>query len=417
MTIIIPEYKTIVSYIVKIFGMYHEIQDDLEKLCINGTIYSRFKGNYKASLMAPETLTPKFFSFKNFHIPVFIHNEGDLIVDGQINFDIALNAFLLLSGIQEWIIEEKDRHGRFQYKDSLQCKFDFADLPVVNAYFEILYDQCKQNGVRVLKKNNTSNKIIITHDIDQLNSGWIEDTKYYLTKKINIPGIYKTLYQKFVLGKDSFYISCIKMLDFEKEKAIRSLYFFIPDRSGKNADYTLNSRQLQSIYAKIRGNHSLIGIHPGLETYDNSDKMKVQKLLLEKATGSKITDSRQHFLQINVAKTFDILIQNGISRDYSLGFAEHTGFRNSFALPFFPFDFKTSSPYEIIAVPLYLMDATITKYYHGNLHEHYQKVLSNMKIIFESFDNEFSVVFHNTAFRDTKYATMKDFFKKILTLF
>jgi len=416
MTFKIPEYQEIVSYVLKTFGLYYEKPYGLEKLCINGEVYSKYKGDYKNKFLEIENLKPKYFIYKNIQIPVFIYNNDELFNDEQLNFDISLNVFLLLSGIQEWIINEKDQHLRFQYKNSVQCKFDFANVPVVNAYFDILYKQCLQKGLSVTKKNNSASKIIITHDIDQLNTGWAEDIKYYLTKQFSILNIFKTLYKKFITGKDSLYIACEKMLEYEKEFSIKSIYFFIPDKSKYNADYKLGSIQVQRIIKTIKNNDSKIGIHPGLWTFDNLEKLTSQKTFLEEKLQTKVIDSRQHFLQIDVSKTFDILIQNGISLDYSLGFAEHTGFRNSFSQPFYPFDFKTSKAYEIISIPLYLMDATLAKYYHGNLEEHYKNELSYMKIITENFDNEFSVVFHNTAFRDTKYASMKDFFKMVVAL-
>ncbi len=45
--------------------------------------------------------------------------------------------------------------------------------------------------------------------------------------------------------------------------------------------------------------------------------------------------------------------------DSTLGFAEHYGFRNSYCLPFRPFDFRTGQAHDFLEIPLNVMDTTL----------------------------------------------------------
>ena len=63
-----------------------------------------------------------------------------------------------------------------------------------------------------------------------------------------------------------------------------------------------------------------------------------EKEKLEKVLGEVVDSSRQHFLKLDVPKTYNALINSGFRNDYTMGFAEHSGFRSGTARTHLWFD-------------------------------------------------------------------------------
>ena len=94
----------------------------------------------------------------------------------------------------------------------------------------------------------------------------------------------------------------------------------------KNQDY-------QSLIRGLNANGGM-GIHPGYETHLNPTKVKEEQNRLAEIVGHEVTKSRFHFLRFELAKSYQILLDNGITKDYSMGYADDIGFRAGTSVPF-----------------------------------------------------------------------------------
>ncbi|MBC8084473.1 MAG: hypothetical protein H7Z21_14845, partial [Hymenobacter sp.] len=93
----------------------------------------------------PYPAAPTRREWRGRQIPVFFdadpqHLLLELLPDGRavVNADLISAAFYLLSGWQEYFSAERDWHGRFPYAASVQHRYDFVAVPVVNYYFDML---------------------------------------------------------------------------------------------------------------------------------------------------------------------------------------------------------------------------------------------------------------------------------------
>jgi hypothetical protein len=83
-------------------------------------------------------------------------------------------------------------------------------------------------------------------------------------------------------------------------------------------DYSVKEQGVKDTLKELIAMGSEIGIHPGINTYNDGDKMQEQKERLEIAIGQKVTRSRQHYLKYEYPITFEILESIGIQNDSSI---------------------------------------------------------------------------------------------------
>lgn len=404
-----PLYDSIVKYFYKNYNLAYKFSGSLSGFFVkNDSDYLKYFENIFE-------IEPIFFEWKTYKFPVFIHEKENRLFtnDGKLSFDIYLNCFLFLSGWQEIECTKKDKHGRFPYEESLQYKYDFVETPVVNIYFELLYEVALKKGINIRRKTY-SNPFILSHDIDQLRSAWFENIQYELSK-FSFKSIYvisKNLIKKMLNFKDDYYLAMKKMLEIDKRNNINAISFLMPVKSHKDADFEIEDKKFKDIIEETCRKQT-IGIHPGYNTYNNIAEYKRQIDKLEKTTNKKITKSRQHFLRYDVQITPYIQDELEILEDYTLGFAEHYGFRNGIANPFYLYKFKKQEAFSVKQVPLVFMDVSLMNY---SLNKDFEKVESFLEKVKKDYNCNFSILFHNSVFTVNKYSGFKKFYLKIINI-
>lgn len=408
--------KHIYDYVQKNMSLYYTHAPLCFKAGENGD--RDFFEDFKQALLRQ----PAGLSYKGKKIPFFYYSSADDFTSyATVSFETLIcNAFILLSGFQELVFTETDEHERFLYSSSLQRKHGFALLPVVNYYFKIIQDKHNAQhmaGEAVLAKTfKAPGNIVFSHDIDRLYSGSVEALGY-VVKKAKFRKVWPLMrlwYRKALLGKDDYYDVMYEILGIEKENGIQAHYFFMANRGPMDSDYSVSSEQVKKMIAEVKKVGHRIGIHPGYDTYNNPENFAKQKAALEAALGETVHSSRQHFLKFHIRHTTSLLRQLSVEKDYSLGFAEQSGFRNSFCAPFYLYDFNENSSSDILETPLYFMDSTLIKYNKGlNKQESLDLLMQNLSALKEEFYVNVSVLFHNTVFTDYKYAGFKAMYLKV----
>jgi len=353
--------------------------------------------------------------------PVFYcHSSGDRMDVSELSLEeLLINAFLLQSGWQEMVIQIRDDLGRFPYKESLQYKFQFNLVPVVNFIYKEISSRINASGDSCIpfKFSGSGSNVIFSHDIDRLYSGWYESTGNLVKK----PGLGKIVpwlkisYAKFFKGTDNYEAGFDLLLRLLSKWGIKSIFFLLAEQSKNDADYSLNDRFIRRAIEKLDTADHLIGIHSGFFTFQNEVLLKKQLKVVELAFGRKIVYNRQHFLKFDVNKTPEILANAGIEFDYSLGFAESACLRNSICTPFYSFDFRNFRSSDLVEIPLLFMDGTYSHY----LKIREEQMIDPLEKFFSYTDGLYfniSVLFHNTAFTEFKYKGLTRLFENMATL-
>ncbi|RMG75761.1 MAG: hypothetical protein D6707_13090, partial [Bacteroidetes bacterium] len=214
--------------------------------------------------------------WKNRSIPVFFFKENIKepfsVEDSYIkfHFDIIGNIFYFLSGWQEYYSSDRDRYGRFPFKSSVQYKLNIAHIPVVNYYLDMLKVACERvwNTQIMFREKYQTPSVMLSHDIDKINTGWLEEGNALLKEK-KIISLFQ-LIMKRIFDKDPWN-NLLEIVRIEKQMQVKSVFYILP-RKGKyqevkNADYTIASLTTQ--LQKIKDLGWKTGLHASFGTSNN----------------------------------------------------------------------------------------------------------------------------------------------------
>lgn len=338
----------------------------------------------------------------------------------RINADLVSAAFYLLSGWQEYFDDTRDRHGRFPYAASVQQRYDFGALPVVNYYFDVLKAAVEHVTGQTLKPRTWGTSApfaaFVTHDIDQLRSAWKAPAKADL-RAGRLLRFGRRLGQR--LARPDAWDNLEAVAATVAAYGARSTFFILPEhRRGSegtpNADYRLTPPLRQRLRQLQQQGHE-IGLHASIGTATH-----LPSFLLEKETrlGLPAAGNRFHYLRYEPRQTPALLeaaVETGLRYDSTLGFAEHFGFRNSYCHPFYLFNFATGKAHSFLEIPLNVMDATL---HHPNYLQlsaaELLPALRPMLAEVEKFGGVATILWHNDHFDPANTVTGPRQFAEIM---
>ncbi len=257
-------------------------------------------------------------------------------------FDIFAASFYLVSRYEEYLPFIPDAFNRFEAENSLAYQYDFLRIPLVNVWiaeFELL-----------LKKKFPN--IIITHpSYSYVSTIDIDNAYKYKQKGVmrTIGGYLKslaTLNKKELIDRTLVLLKKEKdpfdsyqyQLEIQKKYNLNVVYFYLLGDYGVNdKNHPSNNNNFQKLIKHL-SDYSKPGIHPSFGSNGNTNQVKIETNRLAKITHLDIFNSRQHFSMLKFPDTYFTLLELGITHDYSMGYANHNGFRASICTPFYWYD-------------------------------------------------------------------------------
>jgi len=343
------------------------------------TFFQRFEGP-KFSYGVPVDKTNLFFASNDLLFESKIkarelnHTdyEGDPVFFSLLNkeialpFDVFAAAFYLVSRYEEYLPHIRDHHNRFLAKGSDAYQFGYLHKPLVNIWSLKIRD-ILHRWFPDLKFKTPVYTFAPTFDIDAAyafkNKG--------LTRAFG--GFYKALQNKnydelrhrlkvlLNLEQDPFDTFELQMLLQEKYN-YRAVYFILLADYGPNdKNIPYNNRYFQSLIRHL-ADYADIGIHPSYASAAQPSLMVMETERLSKILKREVERSRQHFLKLTLPETYRNLINNDITHDYTMGYAEVPGFRASICTPFPFFDLDLDSQTNLMIHPFAVMDGTLHDY-------------------------------------------------------
>ncbi len=330
--------------------------------------------------------------------PVFFQtNPGSLLP-----FDIFAAAFYLVTRYEEYLASDKDMHGRFPFKASLAYQNGFIKQPVVNLYADAL-KRMISDLTPDFDFPERKFEFLPTIDVDYAyayrNRGGVR-TMAGLMKDFALRR--KSFHErlKVIRGKQHDPYDSFDMINRTFSKTGVSLSYFL--QVGRFGRYDHNLPVSNHAFRELiihLSNHNEVGIHPSYRAHDKPKLLEKEKADLEKITGKDIVKSRQHFLRLSFPHTYRQLINAGIKEDYTLGYAEHIGFRPGVCTPFNFFDLEENRKTGLRIFPFQVMDGTLRQYMGLSPEKATDECIELINQVWQ-VNGTFILLWHNSSFGD-----------------
>lgn len=321
--------------------------------------------------------------------------------------DLIASSFYFLSAYHEYI--QYKGQSRTAASQTGPGYFGVTRTPVVNFYFELLAQRMSVAGIKVEKKHKRP-ALCLSHDIDRMNSGWIEGGLNAI-KKLQFGKAIKGLLHR-LRGRDPW-MNLDEIADEEARFNRTSTHFMLCRKSADNADYDVRAPRVQALVSELRQHGSEVGVHGSTGTH-----AAIPNLISDiEAVGGEISSNRFHFLHFDILNTPNVLEEAGIVADSSLGFFDEIGFRTGFTYPHYLFNFEKREMTSVMELPLNAMDTTFRKQsYLGTTIGDVPKLIDEMMATFEVHGGVFSLLWHNNYFSEYKFGPWKSLYSEILKL-
>ena len=316
-------------------------------------------------------------------------------------FDIFALSFYLLTRYEEYLPHRKDDYGRFPATESIACKLDFLQKPLVDILV-LKFAQKLQTVFPEIHYELPAPTYIATYDIDH---AYAYKYKGFVR---TVGGLIKQFLRfdfKEVKNRIAVLTGCkpdpfdtYQFIENIRQKYNLHSYYFILFSGLSVCDRGLNpnnkqfQKNIRQLYASGK-----IGCHPSYASSFSHSKMKNEIHSLAEVIGEKIRFSRSHYLLLNFPVTYQQFISNGIEMDFTLGYPELPGFRASTCKAFHFFDLSTNKQTSLKLLPFTYMEATFLNYMKINSDEAFVwlKYLINMV---KSVNGTFVSLWHNENF-------------------
>jgi hypothetical protein len=370
------------------------------------------KVNYShQTLSGSVTLIPEGLLFeKNVRKkkPPVTYNNGIPIIfrklgDADLKFDIFAAIFYFISRYEEYQPYETDLHERFPAKESLAFKNIFLNQPVVDYWILLLKQELIDKYPELVFKAEKF-KAIPTIDIDSpwcfRHKGMLRNTGGFLRDLLNFQikfAFIRIAVLLRILPDPWFVFDWIK--EVFRETNQQAILFVHVGKHGRY-DKSVNSKN-PFFKRAIRelGKEFQIGLHPSYTAANKPLLIKKELIILRKISEQCITISRQHFLKIKLPEYYRLLVDIGITDDYSMGFADKAGFRAGTSRPFLWYDLNQEEVTPLRVHPFAAMDRTV--------HTHEEKIEAAAQLVYNELleqvrlvDGLFVTLWHNESFNN-----------------
>lgn len=357
---------------------------------------------YSEGLKQPaiEVTSDKRWQFTFFNKPY--ENIPDVkITTHWLHFDVLAAAFYLLSRYEEYNTHTVDKHGRFDYKKSVAFNHGFLNLPLV----DIWLDKAKQiltDFYPALVTKTSNYQQTVTVDVDRI----------YKYKGLSRFGLLKKQLAHRLLGRKEALqqLKAYKQNQNDPYDTFKNLaahqhqmvFFWLLSSNKHKLDKNLPvANAAYQVVKNLQANHIRHGLHPSYYAAANKKALKTECLNFKTLFGVEPTLARWHFLKINLPKSYNWLLENGIKEDWSMAYADMPGFRASTAFPFNFFNLQTNQETDLLVQPIALMDVSLKNGLQLTP-QNAINLINKYKATIKQVNGKFIAIWHNSSFDETE---------------
>ena len=341
----------------------------------------------------------------------------------QINcgVDIIASGFFMLTRWEEYVVGQRDEHGRFPLRASLAHRMGFYQQPVVNQYLELLWQMLRHLDPSLTRKKRGF-QMVPTHDVDRMQR-WrglkralevpyrnIVIEKNVARARQNLQNILEV---KLGLKDDPYNTFDYLMRASEKFGLQSRFYFMAGGETQYDNHYRLGQLAVQDLLETIKSRGHHIGFHPSYNTLNRPLLWRQERDALGALAPQHITKGRQHYLRFEVPTTWQIWDDAGMEVDSSLGYPEQPGFRCGTCYAFPVFNFLTRQSLSLYESPLICSEVSLIEYMHLSPEAAEQEVRRVYAEV-QKYQGDFVLLWHNSSLFTEEHTPYRRLYEKIL---
>ncbi len=355
-----------------------------------------------------------FCLYQKEYIPFLFSRPGAIFSIGKSTMsfrkDIVASAFYFLTCWHEYILgRHGENRGRVDFRESLQYRWDFTDIPVVDVYCQMLIyamERALPQFIREIVWHEDSRFCVsLTHDVDYWN--YWAGTQQVDTLKYNLRTWFKRpLVATFKILGHTLHKNLIHnprrqirwIVQKERKLGVKATWFLFgkDNFEDKRQNYISNPKVLRRLRDLLAGEE--VGLHGSPESAFDEEILRVEKERLAQA-GFEVKGFRTHYLYFDYQRSFRVLENAGIQYDSTLGYWENLGFRAGISFPFYPFNIEENRPFRVLEIPLIVMDTSLHSKKAMNLNPLAARLALRRLIgLADKYQSQLSLLWHNVTF-------------------
>ena len=331
----------------------------------------------------------------------------------QICVDVLGSAFFMLTRFEEVVLGLRDQYGRFPAVASVACNERFLQLPIVDAYVELLWRALGRLWPRLPRRRRRF-QLSLTHDVDRPLS-FLGHKATSLLRQLAADALVRRdlalLVQRLRswagIPKKDYRLDPYNTFDFlmrvSERQGLSSAFYFLATKnpSARDGFYTLAHPWIRSLISLIHRRGHEIGFHAGFDTYRDrertaSEYRRLRSVTRELQVSQDHWGGRQHYLRWESPGTWSNWEYAGLDYDSTPGFAEQLGFRFGTCHEFRTFDLVERRPLQLQERPLIVMDGTLFEYMKLNPGEASSAVLALAREC-RRYEGTLMLLWHNSS--------------------
>lgn len=281
--------------------------------------------------------------------------EGGVIT---VHFDLLASIFFFLSRAEEVFSNKTDEFERPPQELAICAREGFEEEPVVNTYIllvqELLILAAHRSSRMLLRKlewpAGQGYCVSLTHDVDRL-AKWRGRS---ILKGI-LTGKTREVFSSVRKSKSDPWWNLDHICETEKKIGVRSTFYFFTDRGGEHGG-RYDCVSIKELLRDLVDGGWEIGLHGSYASMTDKSRLIKEKMRLGEAAQTDIAGVRQHYLRVKIPETIENMEIAGFSYDASVGFSDRVGFRASMCLPYHLYDFENRKAFDILEIPISIMD-------------------------------------------------------------
>lgn len=375
-------------------------------------------------------------------LPILYYSKEPLYLvnEKKFGFDVIMIIFYLLVGYEEYRTHETDDLGRYMIKKTIFYRLKLYKIPLVNIYINLIKEEITKkfkNCFLPVWKANRPFALVLSHDVDAISTYSITNTIAFCKKTLNASSLlWKVKYagyalisllmtpSKYILKHDRLW-AFAQLCELESRYDAKSTFFFLPlpldSAHHLDRPYSYNERifyknkwmKLKDIITDMHHKGWGIGLHAGIETYDNPKLLKKQKESLQKLLNIKVKTVRQHLLRFRNDDTWKAQELAGFMCDSTFGFNEIIGFRSFFCHPYKPYSLSEDRTLNMWELPLTIQDNALL-IHGGHSNDNYSKIAINLLEKVKKINGVAVLLWHTDKIEDKRYPEWLTVYEEIL---